>query len=256
MVDRHIQDLPAIDALALDDPFAVVNLSSGINLTTKATPQKNIDLLNAVNLLEAGSLKDGAVSGALSVETIPDVPVAIDDKVLIKETSDSDILKTVTAQSIANLAPGAAPFTGAMLRLTAPVNIADITPTIIDWTEVTDIGGFFNPANPKRLTVPAGVSYVRLNAGSRWVSDTGGYRTLSISMNTEGTVESNVTGLGMVSQNAVSIVGAETELNLSSGIIAVIPGDYFVVRVFQQSAGALDLNDFDSGTYFTIENAS
>jgi len=255
MADRHIFDLPAIDALALDDEFNTVDKSSGINLNKRSTPQQSINLLNSVKLLEEGSLKDGAVEGALSGATIQDVVAAIDDKVLIQETSQSDVLRTVTAQSIANLAPGAAPFTGAMLRLSAPVSVPDEGAIIIDWTEVTDIGGFFNPANPKRLTVPAGVNYVRLNAAVRFLFGTG-YRTLSISMNTEGTTPSNVTGLGAASQDAVSESPVQTDLNISSGVMPVVPGDYFVVRAFQQSAGPLDITSFNSATYFTIENIS
>ena len=54
-------------------------------------------------------LSGGGTSGAVTVNFAPSglsaVTVASDDKVIIADTNDSDNPKTVTAQSIANLAP-------------------------------------------------------------------------------------------------------------------------------------------------------
>jgi len=57
---------------------------------------------------EAGSLtgtSDGiTMTGLYKLDTLPTATVATDDKLIIQDTNDSDKIKTVTAQSIANLA--------------------------------------------------------------------------------------------------------------------------------------------------------
>lgn len=64
-----------------------------------------------VNLVDPTSAQDAATknyvdTNTVSGQTLSAVTVATDDKVVIKDTSDSDNLKTVTAQSIADLGGG------------------------------------------------------------------------------------------------------------------------------------------------------
>lgn len=91
------------------------------NNATYITQTANSDLPNeqALATLATGLLKNTTTTGVLSAAvagtdyqaplsgaTLTAVTVATDDKVLIQDTSDSNNLKSVTAQSIANLAPG------------------------------------------------------------------------------------------------------------------------------------------------------
>ena len=209
-----------------------------------STARSNLNVENGADVTDEANVKS-ALDGA----SISNVTVSGSDKVLIQDVSNSDNLRTVTAQSVADLS--APSFAGAMLRLDAAVATANGTALILDWSQFFENGDFFNVATPKRLTVPSGVTRIRLFAGARWTSNSTGIRELSISINTETTSQSNLPGLGMASQNAVN--GIETEQNLASGVISVSSGDFFVVRVLQNSGGNLDVSSFNSGTYFGIE---
>jgi hypothetical protein len=74
---------------------------------------------------------------ALSGSSLTAVTVATDDKVLIQDTSDSNNLKTVTAQSIANLAPGGA---GVFTQLSVTVTPTEMKTVL---------------SNPGKLIIPA-----------------------------------------------------------------------------------------------------
>ena len=57
-----------------------------------------------------------------------------------------------------------AAFQGALVRLTADEPVADSTDVAIPWdATVNDTDAFWSAGNPTRLTVPAGLSKVRLN---------------------------------------------------------------------------------------------
>ena len=80
-----------------------------------STTNKFVDaaLISKVAGIETGAdVTDTAnVTSSISGATLTSATVAGTDKVLIQDTSDSDNLKTVTAQSIANLASGSSPLT-------------------------------------------------------------------------------------------------------------------------------------------------
>ena len=87
------------------------DLSTWAGLTPSANAQSLVTASNYAAMrglldLEVGTdfLSVAAAQAALSGASLTSVTVATDDKVLIQDTSDSNNLKTVTAQSIANLA--------------------------------------------------------------------------------------------------------------------------------------------------------
>ena len=69
---------------------------------------------------------------SLSVATMSSATVADDDKVLIQDVDDSDILKSVTALSIASLAAG---------DFSSPPPIGDVTPNTGDFTILSGNAG-------------------------------------------------------------------------------------------------------------------
>ena len=92
--------------LAMPTANGTIALTSDIITTASAvinTPSGNIaatDVQSALNELDAE--KQSNISGA----SLTNVTVATDDKVIIQDTSDSNNIKTVTAQSIADLGGG------------------------------------------------------------------------------------------------------------------------------------------------------
>ncbi len=139
-------------------------------------------------------------------------------------------------------------FRGALVRLTADESIANNTTTAIPWdATVEDVGGFWSGATPSRPTVPSGVARVRLTANIDWDSNTSGKRIAWIDKN-----GSPYAGRPLAEQQAVSSSGSNTRQNIGAGPLAVAPGDYFELKVFQNSgAGRLVRSGNDS--WLTIE---
>ena len=77
----------------------------------------DIDIIPA-----AASVDEDSVTNAL--DGVSTATVATDDKVIIQDTSDSDALKTVTAQSIANLGGGAPTIYTAAPETTSNITIS------------------------------------------------------------------------------------------------------------------------------------
>lgn len=138
---------------------------------------------------------------------------------------------------------------GALVRLSAAESIANSTLTDVPWdVEVYDEGGWWVVGSPTRLTVPAGVSKVRLTGCVAWASATAGERLFRILKNGAG-----VYGLPQVR----NVPGATSSIYqaASSAVITATPGDYFTLNVRQISGGALNITA-DPESYFSIEKVA
>jgi hypothetical protein len=126
--------------------------------------------------------------------------------------------------------------TGARVTLTSAQSIANDTgtPYAVTWgaAQPNDLAIWSSGSNT-RLTVPAGIYKVRVYANIVWYSNNTGYRILLIQKN--GSTIASVYG------NAV----AQSAGIIDSGIIDVVPGDYFVIAVQQSSGSSLSI---DNGT--------
>jgi hypothetical protein len=126
--------------------------------------------------------------------------------------------------------------TGARVTLTSAQSIANDagTPYAVTWgaAQPNDLAIWSSGSNT-RLTVPAGIYKVRVYANIVWYSNNTGYRILLIQKN--GSTIASVYG------NAV----AQSAGIVDSGIIDVVPGDYFVIAVQQSSGSSLNI---DNGT--------
>jgi hypothetical protein len=70
-----------------------------------------------------------------------------------------------------------AAFRGALVKLTADEPVADSTDVAISWgAAVYDTDGFWSAGTPTRLTVPTGVSKVRLKGNIDWTFGGTGHR--------------------------------------------------------------------------------
>jgi hypothetical protein len=106
------------------------------------------------------------------------------------------------------------------------------------WSELSadsyDEGGWFNSSNPTRLTVPSGVTRVRVGCTIKFTPNASSYRGVWI---TE--VGSLSTDLPSTQIQAVSVASISTNINLASGAINVSPSTYFEVFLVQESGSAL-----------------
>lgn len=134
---------------------------------------------------------------------------------------------------------------GALVKLTSNESILDTTSTPIPWDEAEyDTGGFWSASSPTRLTIPEGVTRVRLLANIRYANDSDGNRQVWISKN------DNVAYVGrpMGMFKSGGVVG----VNLCSTVIDVVIGDYFEVRCWQDSGGPLNVESGDV-SWFALE---
>ena len=139
-------------------------------------------------------------------------------------------------------------FDGAKLQLSADQSLANGTNQVISWaTADYDTLSFFNPAQPTRLTVPNGVSWVRLTGSQVYATSCGGtMRQLIITKN--GTWFSG----DPVINTPPTCSGTTTDISGFSPVTPVVPGDYFEVSAFQNTGSALNLR-WSTGTWFSIE---
>jgi hypothetical protein len=128
------------------------------------------------------------------------------------------------------------------------VSIANNVPfpyTTVTWTFNTGTGSYdMNPAfwsavNPTRLTIPPGVSQVRLQSQGIWGGSIAGSRLIGLLKNGAAFL-----GSSFDQRAANPIAGNSTcGVNVSTPVLSVLPGDYFEVAVFQDSGAALNFGD-------------
>jgi hypothetical protein len=142
---------------------------------------------------------------------------------------------------------------GCLLRLTASQSISNATSTTIAFdtgTESYDTDAIHDiTTNNSRLTVPAGVTKVRLQAQSAWQSNSSGRREVRILKNGVSTAA----GLPLSAKDAGTAGNDNT--NISSAVITVVSGDYFELEVWQDSGTALNFGYVSSSEFgwFSME---
>jgi len=135
---------------------------------------------------------------------------------------------------------------GATVRLANGTSVPSNAATALPWNGllVDSSAPCFSYDQSTRMTVPANVRRVRLSAGFMWASNGIGIRQATIVKN--GSEEIASTSAQAHGFNAHSLV---------SPVLKVVPGDYFEVRAFQNSGGALGLN-FNQADAFQMEVVS
>lgn len=132
-------------------------------------------------------------------------------------------------------------FRGCLAYMTANTAITDATYTHIplgaenyDTSSIHD-----NATNSQRLTVPSGVTRVRMSGLVMFASSAIGVREAYISYNDETGVPTGVTGLPLFTDT--SPAGAySSNLPLNSAVVSVTGGDFFTLCCYQNSGGNLN----------------
>jgi hypothetical protein len=116
-------------------------------------------------------------------------------------------------------------------------------------TEDHDTDGFHDPAtNPERVTIPAGVSKVRLTAGLETGSQTvGTYMTAMIRKWDGATLTSNFAGRGYT-ETYVNTTG-NWRVQAWSAILEVVAGDQFALGIFASDTSV----DVGTRTFLGLE---
>lgn len=176
-------------------------------------------------------------------ELDPAGPLTGVEELAVVQGVGPDTVKTTVQKVIeAGLA-----FKGALVEKSTAQSIPTAVSTAVSWdAETLDIGGFWTAGQPTRLTIPSGISKVRLSSNVEWANNSTGRRDISITKN--GTTL--YPGVGQRTKNAVN----ESWDTVNTGVISVITGDYFEVIVYQNSGSSLDVGgDVFSSSWFQIE---
>lgn len=139
-------------------------------------------------------------------------------------------------------------FQGAMIRKTYPGDqaIAHQTNTFVTFGVVDyEYGEWFNSSYPTRLTVPEGVTKVKVHGQCIWQSNSTGLRQIVLKKNGAfypGDPCVNVEAAGVTT----------TDIDAHSPMLEVQAGDYFEMEVFHTAGATINLLA-STGTYLAIE---
>jgi hypothetical protein len=142
-------------------------------------------------------------------------------------------------------------FSGAMAKKAADQTTANYSANaVITWdTDALDVGGWHDTgSNTSRLTVPSGVTYVRVTACV-------GVTSLAANADTYAWIEKNGDNNAATRHVNLPVMlqdsgGAEAYINLVSGPLAVSAGDWFEVRLLTSGDASVTVEDH---SWFAIE---
>ena len=170
------------------------------------------------------SIVEVVYASAIDPQVIPDASVEIGK---------------LTDDAVAELKTGK--FRGAVVKLLANQAIATSTYHDVTWAATNiDTENVWAPANPKRLTVPTGVTRVRLKAQVALVSDPGSDRRIEFKKNGGSSLVPSV----RIAQENIS--AGDISLQLVSPVLAVVAGDYFELEVWQFSGSSQNIDKDDT----------
>lgn len=178
------------------------------------------------------------------VSAVVDVVAGDFFEIQVRQTSSGSRNVETPSWFAIEVVEGIAPSTkprGALVNQATSFNLSNSTATTVSWdNEVYDTDEIHdNVTNNSRLTVPSGVTHVRLSGNYKDSNNTTGWRFIVVNKN-----GSSMDGAGSQSQSAA---GANTHiLNYNSGILEVVADDFFEMQAFQNSGGSTSL----SGTEF------
>jgi len=240
-VDSTTLDLSSSDGSVLTGIDAA-NIATGV-LVDARVAQTNVTQHQAALSISGGQVTS-AVANAVNATTLGGQSVGTGPNDIVALDASSR-LPAVNGSLLTNLP--VPPFRGALVKPSVNVTIPDNTFTIFGFdVEVYDTDNIHdNITNNSRLTVPAGVSRVKVVAQVNWsTSSTGTQRSVDILKNGTGGYD------GYPTHDPGSAAAADRAI-VRSPVLNVVPGDYFEVRGVQNSGSTLSA--FSSITWFAME---
>jgi hypothetical protein len=142
-------------------------------------------------------------------------------------------------------------FSGAMVKKAADQTAANYSAgSVVTWdTEVLDVGGWHDTgSNTSRITVPSGVSYVRLTANITITSLTANVDTYVLMIkNGDTNAATRSINLPVALEDSAAVFAA---MQLVTGPLAVTPGDYFEIWPLIPGDSSITLEDY---SWFAVE---
>jgi hypothetical protein len=147
----------------------------------------------------------------------------------------------------------AVPFRGALLRRTADATSLSF-PWIAAWqAAVYDTDAFWSAGAPTRLTVPAGVTGVRLH-GSIRLPDAASVGAINLQILRNGaSVSASYPGTAMWAVRVGGTGFTDNAAFFITPVLSVSPGDYFELRVNRTGLGTPTTVLADAATFMAIE---
>ncbi len=139
------------------------------------------------------------------------------------------------------------PFKGALVTKSGTQSIANASNVDVTWqTAIYDTDSFYSAGSPTKLTVPAGVTRVRLSGVIDWAATTSqNKRSVLIVKNDAG-----FDGFGQNVRIDSSTASDEQRQTVVSAIVDVDEGDFFEILVRQTSGGGKNI---ETNSWFAIE---
>jgi hypothetical protein len=145
-------------------------------------------------------------------------------------------------------------FSGAMVKKAADQTAANYSAgAFVTWdTEVLDVGGWHDTgSNTSRLTVPSGVSTVRVTAGIAVTSLLANAEAYVLMIkNGDTNAATRAINLPVALEDSSAVIAF---MQLSSGPLAVSPGDYFEIWPLIPGDASITIEDY---SWFAIEKLS
>ena len=193
------------------------------------------DYFNAVaTQLQAGDFINLVLTDGKFIATVESVAVSPTERIVV---IDTDVIgsggSTASRGALVLLDGNQATVTAVPFPI--PFNLEDY-----DSDDIHD-----NSVNPNRLTVPPGVTHVKIIGQVQWQDSSAGSRQISITKN-------GITGFGGHALNLISPADAAndpaTVHQAVSPVVEVVEGDYFEVMVTQNSGGNLNIIGAGAGS--------
>ncbi len=147
-----------------------------------------------------------------------------------------------TAGNGPKLSSSSITFRGALVNRSTGQSIPSDAWTALSWNAASyNTSSFWSAGSPTRLTVPAGVTKVRLTAGLDFYNS---FPELIVSQ----IWKNGLAGAGLPMVRGTGNGGGG--LSLSSAVLNVSSGDYFTLNVYQANASAQNTH---TSTWFAIE---
>lgn len=239
---HYIKGLPFADGAGTVDAITAdftpnVTLTDGIVVLVKAVGQITS---TAPTLAVDGLTAKTIVKEAGSSLALTDI-TSVNQTLLLQYdlTLDQFIL----------LNPSVGAFRGCLVYNSVSQSIPDSSATAVTFdTESFDTDTIHDTvSNTSRLTVPTGVTKVRLTAQVFWATNATGTRRASIYKG----------GVATYVGNPIDLVNAGTSTSTIQQVVSppltVVAGNYFELYVTQTSGGALNINATTDGCWFSME---
>jgi len=193
-------------------------------------------------------LTDPVLNGTLSGTAF------LDDDTMAADSATAVVSQQSLVAYLAAQIAAATAFRGALVYHSAGYTIPTSTYSHLQFdSESYDTDTIHDTVtNNKRLTVPAGVTRIKLFGRVNFAGNATGTRIISFSKNDETTIPTGVVGLPYDERTPTA---SSLYMHLASPTIDVVAGDYFTLMAYQSSGGDLLILDNLGGfyTYFVME---